>query len=186
MVPIGGRVWKRGRVQKRRVQRRGRASTNRHSPGDLCLYRLPSRLPHLRPLKPSSKKRMRLRAYPDPICPSRLVASVIDRLLELQAKVNHPFYRPSNPPLKVYLSHSKPSPRPKARVNPIYKVWLMCLHPDPSSPIRVYLQYPELDQSPSCWLDVDLLGHLDQDCQCCPNYARIGTSPIQRVSSRST
>jgi len=186
MVPIGGRAWRRGKVQRRRVQRRGRASTNRHSPEDLCLYRLPSRLRHLHPPKPSSKKTMRLRVYLDRICPSRLRASVIDRPLELQAKVNHPFYRPSSPRLKVYPSHSKPSLRPMARVNPIYKVWLTCLHPDPSSPIQVYLQYPELDQSPSCWLDVDLLGHLDQDCQCCPNYARIGTSPIQRVSSRST
>ena len=191
MDPRGGNLSRRGKAQKRKVQRRGkvwrgRVSTNRLSPEGPCLYRPPNRLLLLRPPIPFSKRRMRSRVYPDRIYQSRLVAKVTDRPLEHLSRVNHHFYHHSNLPPKHYPSRYKPSPPPMARINPIFKVLDPSLHRNPSSPIQVFLQYPDPDQNPSCWLDVDLLVHLDHDCQCCPNYARIGTSPIQRVSSRST
>jgi len=186
MGPTGGRVWKRGRVQKRRAQRRGkvwrgRVSTNRLSPEGPCLYRPPNRLLLLRPPIPFSKRRMRSRVYPDRIYQSRLVAKVTDRPLEHLSRVNHHFYHHSNLPPKHYPSRYKPSPPPMARINPIFKDLDPFLHLDRSSPIQVFLQYLDPDRNPSCWLDVDLLVRPDQGCRCCLNSARIGTNPIQPV-----
>jgi hypothetical protein len=192
MVPIGGRVLKRGKVQRRKAQKRGkvwrgsRVSKNHHNPGDPCLYRLRNHSPLLRPPILFSKRRMRLRVYPDRTYQSRLVMKVKHRPLELLSKVNHHSYRLSNLPPKVYPSHFKPSLPPRERISPIFKVWHPSLHLDPSSPIQVSLQYPDPVRNPSCWHDVDLLVHPDQGCRCYPNYARIGTSPIQQVSSLST
>jgi len=187
MDPRGGNLSRRGKAQKRKVQRKGRAQRkgkvwiNHHNPENPCLCRLTRALPPPRLPIRFSKRRMKWRVCPDQIYRSRLVLRANGHRPECQSRVSHRSCRLLNLPPRRFQSHFKPFRLSIARISPTCRVVQFHHLGRRLLILKLLPLHPALDLNQSCWLDVDPLVHLDQDYQCCLNYAKTGIDPIQPV-----